>query len=65
MPTPPPSRTPNPDGQGSPSVHPTPKPGLPHTGVAGMADALVTTCLTAVMCLGIVVAAVLRRKSRS
>ena len=65
MPTPPPSRTPNPDGQGSPSVPQGPKPGLPHTGVAGMADALVTTCLTAVMCLGIAIAAVLRRKSRS
>nr|WP_108870722.1 G5 domain-containing protein [Tessaracoccus timonensis] len=64
-PTQPPSRTPNPDGQGSPSVHPTPKPGLPGTGVAGMADTLVTTCLTAVMCLGVALAAVFRRRSRS
>ena len=64
-PTQPPSRTPNPDGQGSPSVHPTPKPGLPHTGVAGMADTLVTTCLTAMMCLGIALAAVFRGRSRS
>ena len=65
MPTQPPSRTPNPDGQGSPSVHPTPKPGMPSTGVAGMADTLVATCLTAVMCLGVALAAVFRRRSRS
>ena len=65
MPTQPPSRKPNPDGQGSPSVHPTPKPGVPSTGVAGMADTLVATCLTAVMCLGVALAAVFRRRSRS
>ena len=64
-PTQTPSRTPNPDGQGSPSVHPTPKPGMPSTGVAGMADTLVATCLTAVTCLGVALAAVFRRRSRS
>ena len=65
MPPQPPSRTPNPDGQGSPSVPQGPKPGMPSTGVAGMADTLVTTCLTAVMCLGVALVAVFRRRSRS